>query len=89
MNKEELIELINAIKMKEVVGFTLNYRKEKPGSYYSNSEDVAVKTISFNKDIEEKMEENINYLDRRISSLDETVENLFKQSKEYTDEKVG
>ena len=80
MNKEELINFINSIEFELVTNLELTYCKKMPkSSPYDTEEDRynrERKTITFNKDFENLLNERTNWIDRRIDDLYTGIKNL-------------
>lgn len=72
MSKEELIKFIESIDFELATNLVLTYYKEKPrGGYISDSDryDMEKKTITFNKDFEHILNEQNNWINRRIDDM--------------------
>ena len=80
MNKEELINFINGIDFELATNFELTYYKKKPKniSYISeeNGYDIERKTITFNKDFENLLNERMSWIDRKIEDLYRGVQQI-------------
>lgn len=80
MNKEELINFINSIEFELVTNLELTYCKKMPkSSPYDTEEDrynMERKTITFNKNFENLLNERTNWIDRRIDDLYTGIKNL-------------
>ena len=80
MNKEELINFINSIEFELLTNLELTYCKKMPkSSPYNTEEDsynMGVKTITFNKNFEDLLNERTNWIDRRIDDLYTGIKNL-------------
>ena len=80
MNKEELINFINSIEFELVTNLELTYFKKMPKSSPYNTEEDSYnmerKTITFNKDFENLLNERANWIDRRIDDLYTGIKNL-------------
>lgn len=80
MNKEELINFINGIDFELATNFELTYFKKKPKNlgYLSEEDryDIERKTITFNKDFENLLNERTNWLDRRIDDLYKGIQQI-------------
>lgn len=73
MNKEELIKFIESIDFELATNLVLTYCKKKPKNtpYYSEEDryDTERKTITFNKDFEHILNEQNNWINRRIDEM--------------------
>lgn len=71
MSKEELINFINSIDFEIVTNMTLTYIKKIPTRYMEETEryNAEPKTITFQKDYEMLINENNNWIERRLDDL--------------------
>lgn len=80
MNKEELINFINGIDFELATNFELTYHKKKPkNTAYMSEEDrydIERKTITFNKDFENLLNERMSWVDRKIEDLYRGVQQI-------------
>lgn len=86
MNKEELINFINGIDFELATNLEITYCKKKPrnSSYLSGEDryDMERKTITFNKDFENLLNERTNWIDRRIDDLYKGIQQIEERIKE-------
>ena len=80
MNKEELIRFIESVDFEITTNLELTYCKKKPKStpYYNEEDryDMEQKTITFNKNFENLLNERMNWVDRRIDDLHAGIRQL-------------
>lgn len=73
MNKEELIKFIESIEFEVATNLVLTYCKKKPKNtaYYNEEDkyDMERKTITFNKDFEHILNEQNNWINRRLDDM--------------------
>ena len=80
MTKEELIKFIESVEFETATNLVLTYCKKKPKNtpYYSEEDrcDMEKKTITFNKDFEHILNEQNNWINRRIDDVYEGIRQL-------------
>lgn len=86
MNKEELINFIKGIDFELATNLEITYYKKKPKNlgYLSEEDryDMERKTITFNKDFENLLNERTNWIDRRIDDLYKGIQQIEERIKE-------
>ncbi len=80
MNKDELIKFIDSIDFEYCSNLVLTYYKKKPKeiTYYDENDSLEFerKTITFQKDLENLINEKYEWNDRKIEHLIELVRKL-------------